>query len=531
MDRNSQIILARNIPMDKNYNNVLSYNTEEVLQMVIDNQVAEDANYSFIRSSGTILVEMRYETCLTANYMAFQNKDYSNKWFFAWIDEVIYKADKTTELKYTVDVWSTWYDRWSVRPCYVIRHHVNDDIVGNYTQDENLDIGDVVQETIMHYSELTDRYWIGVMSSWNPSSKREFSGVTGFNGNFFGDEIFTMPMKADTPESQTKLDNIADFLETTASDGKISSVNGIFIIPEVLIDGKTVPSTGINPKNNRTFYFNILDADFEAVRKDIYFNKVLSFNDYTPKNNKCFVYPWNYMYVTNNIGNSNIYKYENFSDSVQTMFELDMAMTMGISGKLIPRNYKKIGYNHEESLPLPKMPICGWSADAYTNWLTQNCINIATNAVTGIAGGLASSISSPISGALSISSTIGGLVGQFHKAKLLPNIEVTNNTADVNFVTDNSTFTFRGMRVKTEYLRIIDDFFSRFGYKIVRVITPNLTGRKNWNYIEIGESEIIGTGSVPSQYMEIINNVCRKGTTIWHDYNGVGNYTNDNSPV
>ena len=31
-------------------------------------------------------------------------------------------------------------------------------------------------------------------------------------------------------------------------------------------------------------------------------SKVHSFSDYTPRNNKCFCYPYNYLYVTNNAG-------------------------------------------------------------------------------------------------------------------------------------------------------------------------------------------------------------------------------------
>ena len=36
----------------------------------------------------TVDIEVAYGTALTANYIAFQNPDYSNKWFFAFIDDV-----------------------------------------------------------------------------------------------------------------------------------------------------------------------------------------------------------------------------------------------------------------------------------------------------------------------------------------------------------------------------------------------------------------------------------------------------------
>lgn len=87
------------------------------------------------------------------------------------------------------------------------------------------------------------------------------------------------------------------------------------------------------------------------------------------------------------------------------------------------------------------------------------------------------------------------------------------------------------MRCKTEYLKIIDDYFTRFGYAINRVKVPNITGRKTWNYVEIGESEDIGNGSVPTLFMETINSACRKGVTIWHNHSAIGNFNLDNSII
>ena len=87
------------------------------------------------------------------------------------------------------------------------------------------------------------------------------------------------------------------------------------------------------------------------------------------------------------------------------------------------------------------------------------------------------------------------------------------------------------MRSKDEYIKIIDDYFSRFGYAIKKLEVPNLVGRKNWNYVEIGLDEEIGYGSVPSSFMETINNACRSGITIWHNHENLGNFALDNSII
>ena len=124
---------------------------------------------------------------------------------------------------------------------------------------------------------------------------------------------------------------------------------------------------------------------------------------------------------------------------------------------------------------------------------------------------------------------IANLIGQFYQANLLPSITGGNNSGDVNFSANKNSVKFLHMRAKTEYLKMIDDYFSRFGYAIKSIEDPNITGRRNWNYIEISPSDEIGYGDVPSKFMEEINNACRRGVTIWHNHSNIGNYNLNNS--
>lgn len=264
------------------------------------------------------------------------------------------------------------------------------------------------------------------------------------------------------------------------------------------------------------------------------------------------MYPYNYLYVTNNNGASNIYKYEDFFDT-DCNFEVQYIMCMGGQVRLVPKNYKESDqtytlYNYDESIPLTKYPTYSWSSDAYTNWLTQNDINLKTD-IINIAGSSASagmnsipsntkkSMSADIPllvGSESIMSASVGLMNyydRFYKAELMPNITGGNNTGDLCNVNGSQTFTFKLMRSKNEYLQQIDSYFNRVGYKVNVIKQPNITGRTYWNYLEIAPTEEIGYGEVPSISMQTINNACRKGVTIWHDHTNLGNYSLTNSIV
>ena len=96
-------------------------------------------------------------------------------------------------------------------------------------------------------------------------------------------------------------------------------------------------------------------------------------------------------------------------------------------------------------------------------------------------------------------------------------------------------FTYYKMSIRSEYARMIDDYFTRRGYQVNIMKIPNMISRTYWNYLQIGNQEEIGysniKGSVPTKSMDIINNIYRKGVTIWHDHANIGNYSLSNTIV
>ena len=126
---------------------------------------------------------------------------------------------------------------------------------------------------------------------------------------------------------------------------------------------------------------------------------------------------------------------------------------------------------------------------------------------------------------------IAGLIGDFKKASLLPNVEQGQNTGDVLYSTENNNFRFYKMRCNVESWKIIDDYFTRYGYKILRVKIPEINSRTYWNYVEIGNGETLAVGDIPQADLDIINKVAQRGFTIWHNHANIGNYNLTNSIV
>ena len=552
---NSKLILAKNILLDKTHKNVLNYSTNDMLALLRSQGhiIGEASNYSFIQN-GKVSVGFTYNQCLTANYIAYQNPNYSNKWFFAFIDRVEYESNKSTIIYYTIDNWATWFDNLTFKPCYVVREHVNDDTIGANTTEEGLAVQDFVCEQTDSDIGLGSMFYIGVLSNYNPETKTKFSGVEIRNRGVFGSELFLFRFDSATyPDGGLNL--LLLILETN-NKGFVDNIQDIFIIPYSAVpasqlEAHTFTLEGVTPEQTCTFY--TLPFSFDATSYTWDIDKTLSFSDYTPKNNKCFCYPFNYLYGTNNSGDSEIYKYEDFLNGAKATFKVDLAISIGCSGRLVPLNYKKVSEYLDGSIALGKFPTCQWSSDAYTNWLTQNAVNISTSFMRlGMSAGslgltaynahmgqvaeknpttALQSAGMSINPVANIAGQVAGLIGSFHQAQLLPNRVTGINTADVNYSSNDLTFKLEHMRIKTEYLREIDDYFTRFGYKVIRVKTPNITGRASFNYIEIGQGERFAYGEVPPESLTEINMIAQNGLTIWHNHANIGNYNLNNSIV
>lgn len=180
----SKIRLCKGINVDRNYVNVLDYSESNMLSLCESQEhlVASANDYSFIRNKGSISTNFDYDDAIQSNYIAFQNKDYSNKWFFGWIDEVIYNGEKNTEIKYTIDVWSTWYDYWQVKPCFVAREHVNDDTVGLNTIPEDLNVGQIIADWEQTRNDIgaLSYYWFVIACNYDPSDQTRYAGVGSY---------------------------------------------------------------------------------------------------------------------------------------------------------------------------------------------------------------------------------------------------------------------------------------------------------------------------------------------------------------
>ena len=204
-----------------------------------------------------------------------------------------------------------------------------------------------------------------------------------------------------------------------------------------------------------------------------------------------------------------------------------------MSIRTVPLSYENETRNYNEQLPLGKYPTCSWSADSYINWLTQNSVNLEQkilNSGVNVVNKL-SSVDTASSGILAGVNTAMDLIGDFKQATMLPDSVHGTNNGDINWSSTYNTFCYKKMRCEDEYLRIIDEYFTKYGYKINRVKQPNITSRTYFNYLKIASGEKLATGNVPLLALNEINQIAQNGVTIWHNVANIGNYNLNNTII
>lgn len=322
-------------------------------------------------------------------------------------------------------------------------------------------------------------------------------------------------------------------MDIFAQNGKTDAINGVFMAPKWLA-----------PISSGVSYRDVIHSNSPSSF-NINVSKQSTLNGYTPINNKLKCFPFNYLLVSNNIGQNAILHYEKFSGNDAT-FNVKGVLNPGCSINLTPTNYNGNTSSDIDAIQLGKFPICNFQNDMYTNWLTQNSINvlgqtistddmnIASNAISSIAstatniaiGNYVGAGMSALNGAMGISNAV---IQQKQHNMISPTVSGQLNSADVNVASGNNTFHFYKMSVKEEYARIIDNYFSMFGYKINRVKVPNITGRANWNYVKTINCNF--DGDIPQADLNIIKTMFNNGVTLWHNPATIYNYGNSNNIV
>ena len=487
-------------------------------------------NFTYQRKDGIIRFPAHFDDLVNYNYVMYRNEAYSNKWFYAFISGMDYLNDSTTAISIKTDVWQTWQFDLTFRRMFVEREHVNDDSVGANTIDEGLELGDYVintSTTIKPNLTVLDNQGDPINGLKYPiffQVTELASGIgiasslfdNGYNGLFSGLKYFAVTSYSAARSIITRYD----------SQGKGDAIVALFLAPVEFLSGAAV----FGELGYKIYIPQDTGRPTNLINTTT-ITRPSSLNGYTPTNNKLFCFPFSYVYVTNNAGIDSTFRYEDFNGNPK--FMMAGALGQGCTIKLCPVSYKKYTDNtevFEYGLSGAKYPICAWSSDYYTNWVTQNAVNTGLSLASGfLSAGVNASYNNYTGAAGNLLSSVGGVMAQRYQAKVHPDQAKGNTNGSDILIGWERYFTADCMSVRYEIARTIDNFFSMFGYKVNRLKVPNITGRRNWNYVKTVGCYI--EADIPQDDLQEIKDMFNNGVTFWHNPSTFADYSQNNDII
>ena len=172
-----------------------------------------------------------------------------------------------------------------------------------------------------------------------------------------------------------------------------------------------------------------------------------------------------------------------------------------------------------------------WNIDNFQAWINQNALNLTLNGVASI-GAVAIGASFGLTETATTGiSNIFSMVKEVYQHSMTPNSARGNiNGGDINFASDENTFFFYKKSIKAEFAKVIDDFLTKYGYKVNSLKAPNIFGRRYFNYVKTGEANVVAD-DVPEKYLNEYKQMLNSGITFWHDTNHFMDYSVNNEIV
>lgn len=513
----TNIRILKNVPLDNTYQHTIYFsNVNNQTSYFSSLQKYNLSNYSYQRvQKGVARVGIKADNLYDCNYMMFQNSAYGNKWFYAFISGVEFVNNECSEITFELDVMQTWFFEYNLKECFVEREHTSSDIVGEHIEPESLATGEYVFNDYKQIYAMRDMVvCVAIVDTSGETSKGNL-----YDGIYGSAELWVY----DSTDVDAINDKVGAYIQSP------DSIISMYMFPKAFIGG-TIPDT------------HKLSYGSSATQYDIKLDKLntsWSLNGYVPKNKKLYTYPYNFYHVDNASGSELSLRYE-FFENQQPVVTISGTITQPVVAVLRPSSYKGVanysslgGYTtlNTESIQLNNYPLCSWNVDTYQAWVAQNSVPLMLNTISSLGQANISAQYSTHPNAVVSGNAIGqitGILSQMYSASISADISKGNfNNGCANVANNKQQFYGGRCSVSYQYAKMIDEYFTMYGYSVRSLKVPNRNVRPYWTYTKtIG---CVLTGSVPCDDMKKICSIYDNGITFWKNGSQVGNYSLNNT--
>lgn len=534
------------VPWNSDLKNVQSYNSRaeqiSTIQGLLSNKYE---HINIIRRDSDLILRGVNEDLTQCNYLMYQNKDISDKWYFAFIDNVQYNSLNSVIISHTIDVWQTYQFDITYYKNLILRAHVakSADTVGRWLAPEPISVAPEFERKHNVFNNLSwvPQYVLHSTSVFNNSTKKyEYKGngtgatLSAEYGIFVDDDDDVQTVvknygKLSAAEALKSNDDdeysnwIADLLTGQTIDKAVKLISttsisqlqdhrneliGLYAIPAWVHDGTNKYATNNIKKKEVTLVLptTTLACGYAPRNKKMLSSLCKAYLFY---NENGFKLPLKPELFTSGSPSFTVKSTELSTNG----FILQIGSYADYTAKT-----NKISYRCENRL--------GYDA----NTGLDKVLNTLTSAV-GVVNAVGSVASQAFAGNVggAVQGAVGAAQQSINMIDALGQRGVnTGASGDIMSITEKRAMpVFADVSPTEAQCRYIDDYLDVYGYAINEIgkISTYMKNRSNWNYIQVANCNI--KVSAPNDDVNKLKQMFESGVTIWHknfgDYDQANN--------
>lgn len=504
--------------------------------------------FNYIKKDNTIVVPEHIDNLYGLNYVMYQNSNYTDKWFYAFIDRMEWAGMAQTRLYVSTDCIQTWLFDIDFQQSYVDRCHSDTDAPGDNIVPEDFSGGagngyyevgsiDMTPDTITVFATSTPT---GVVNNGQL-----------VNGMYTGSgRLVSYKTNAASGLSQTLNDYV--------KNGTANAVSRIQQTPAGHTSGftfakrptslKCIGRSGMEtytPTNKKLLSGAFLDCYVQMYGQEMNFSPEAINGDTVSVKVAVDETTGTVGAIVENYSNSHI---------------ASMAVTTVIPESTWAYNQYKNDYNlHATSNQMMKTRSGIMRAANASNAdaaVAQSGVDMAGGVLGSVLGTIGNAVSGNIGGA--VSSALSGVSGFLGNTQSMTtsnankdvyrqgvdtisqelaaisenyNAPPAGSVAGSNlFIAANKTTLSYGFKVMPlDIVKRCDKYLSVYGYKQSQYMTINLHARSNWTYIKT--KGLNAYGFFPDDDMQVIKRAFDRGIFFWANASYFGNFNRPNNIV
>lgn len=534
------------VPWNSDLKNVQSYNSRAEQISAIQGLLTHKYEHiNIIRRDSDLILKGVNEDLTQCNYLMYQNADISNKWYFAFIDNVQYNSLNSVIISHTIDVWQTYQFDITYYKNLILRAHVakSADTVGRWLAPEPISVAPEFERKHNVFNNLSwvPQYVLHSTSVFNNSTKKyEYKGngtgatLSAEYGIFVNndDDVQTVVKKYGKLSAAEALKSndddeysnwISDLLTGQTIDKAVKLISttsisqlqdhrneliGLYAIPAWVHDGTNKYATNNIKKKEvtTTLPTETLACGYEPRNKKMLSSLCKAYLFY---NENGFKLPLKPELFTSGTPSFTVKS----TELSTTGFILQIGSYADYTAKT-----NKISYRCENRL--------GYDA----NTGLDKVLNTLTSAV-GVVNAVGSVASQAFAGNVggSVQGAVGAVQQSINMIDALGQRGVsTGASGDIMSITENRAMpVFADVSPTEAQCRYIDDYLDVYGYAINEIgkISSYMKNRSNWNYIQVANCNI--KVSAPNDDVNKLKQMFESGVTVWH--RNFGDYDQNNN--